>query len=180
MPSAALIFQVLHSMLYIPSFISKELYSKFIFQVVYIPGFIFQVLHSKFYIPIHGSNISRWQTRLRACQIMELRTWIATFMMARDNVESCERRGLHVMVRRIRQGATNSDAWKGNKLSVTELLVSACSKPVFRDMSWEEVSGSIETKCILADIKPLKGTSTGMSTLGVVEAQLNSVVADPK
>jgi hypothetical protein len=100
---------------------------------------------------IHGSNISRWKVRLRACQILEFRTWLATVLEGqRAPIESWEQPGLCIVMRRIRQDATQSDAWKGRKLSVTELLASSPRVPIFQGMSWDDVEATVETKCILA------------------------------
>jgi hypothetical protein len=88
-----------------------------------------------------------------------------------------EQKGFWVGVRRIRQDATNSDFWKGKKLSVTELFFSGSTRQIFADTPWSEVSAGIETKCILGDLKPVQGSSTGKSCLGIVESQIKSIAS---
>jgi hypothetical protein len=127
----------------------------------------------------NGTSVSRWKARLRACQIMEFRSWLAGMEAIRTSpVAAWERKGFWVSFRRFRQDATNADFWKGNKLSVTELFYSSHSRPIFSSSSWDDVSRTIETKCILGDLKPVSASSTGLSCLGTVEAQIKSVACD--
>ena len=129
-------------------------------------------------LDVHGTNITRWQQKLRACQILEFRCWSSSLNAHRAEAV-WQQQGLNITLRRFRQDATKSNSWKGKKLSVIELLVSASTKPVLANMSWECVSASVETMCIMADLKLVVGSSTGKSVLGIVDAQVGSVICDP-
>ena len=129
-------------------------------------------------LDVHATNITRWQQKLRACRILEFRCWSSSLNAHRAEAV-WQQQGLNITLRRFRQDATKSNSWKGKKLSVTELLGSAPTKPVLANMSWECVSASVETMCIMADLKPVVGLSTGKSVLGIVDAQVGSVICDP-
>ena len=116
------------------------------------------------------------EVRARASLIASFRQWQAT--RRQESVETLPWESVptfSLQCHSIRSDATNAAIWGRSKLNVTELSSTFATLPILARTSWAAVLSSLDQRTIMADLKPVRGNSGAVATLGMLEPQLKSV-----
>jgi hypothetical protein len=129
-------------------------------------------------VDVHHTTVSRWEVKLRACQLNSMRTWMKQqHQMLEMKSLSCPR--VRVSIKCMRSDATNSKVWQEVKLNMTLLDAKFLTDAVDPKTPWDGAHGQkrdVESRSIMAELQVLQDKEHakikgGMHLLGMLEKQ---------